>query len=211
MVPFPGPPIDSRTMHIQQKVEQLFDSGEYRRARFIYENELAPLGDKYAQYMIGYIHLTGAGVQEDPALAAAWYRLAAERGNSQFVAIRDQLLDGMTEFDRGRTDALFLDLRRKFSDAAIVLDLIKDDLASMTMRTGSRISTATGPVTIVDPRSGRSLSADDFERQVSRRIEARALFLVRKLDIRNFDINISRLDIDALEDQVKKYLSELPE
>lgn len=206
---FPGGPVDSRTMRIQQKVEKLFDDGDYRRARFIYENELAPLGDKYAQYMVGYIHLTGAGVSEDPALASAWYRLAAERNNPHFVAIRDQIMASMTDLDRGRSDAITMELRRKYSDTKIVLELIKDDVASMSKRTGSRISSGAGPVMIVDPRTGMTLSADDYDRQLARRVESRALFLVKKLGLRDFDINANRLDVDALEAHVDRYLSVL--
>ena len=37
---------------------------------FIYREELAPLGDKYAQYMIGYMHEHGKGVDKDPAVAS---------------------------------------------------------------------------------------------------------------------------------------------
>ena len=194
-------------MRVQQKVEELFDEGEYARALFIYENELAPIGDKYAQYMVGYIYLTGAGVSEDPALASAWYRLAAERDNPHFVAVRNQLMASLTEFERGRSDAFYEGLMRKYSDAVIILDLIQDDLDSMASRTGSRLSSGAAPVTIVDPRTGSTISADDYDRQLTRRIQSRVAYLVRLLGIGSVDMNINRLDVGALEDAVDDYIT----
>ncbi len=68
---FPGGETDQATLRTQERVEELYVSGAYDRAYFIYRNELAPRGDKFAQYMVGYMHLTGAGVPEDPAVALA--------------------------------------------------------------------------------------------------------------------------------------------
>ena len=62
---FPGGDLDHATLRVQERVEELYVSGAYERAHFIYRNELAPRGDKYAQYMIGYMHFTGAGVPEE--------------------------------------------------------------------------------------------------------------------------------------------------
>ena len=74
---FPGGETDRATLRTQERVEELYVSEAYERAYFIYRNELAPKGDKYAQYMIGYMHFAGTGVPEDPAKALAWYRFAA--------------------------------------------------------------------------------------------------------------------------------------
>ncbi len=206
---FPGVYVDSRTMHVQQKVENLFEAGDFKRALFIYENELAPIGDKYAQYMVGYMHLTGAGVPENPALAAAWYRLAAERDNPHFVAIRDELMGSLNTLERGRSDAFYTELMRKYSDAVIILDLIRGDLGSMAARTGTRLSTGAGPVMIIDPRTGLTTSADEYNRQLSRRIQARVSYLVRLLDISNVDMDVQRLDVDALENAVDDYIASI--
>ncbi len=45
--------------------------------------ELQPLaqkGDPKAQFMLGVMHETGAGLRKDEAAAAQWYRRAAEQG-----------------------------------------------------------------------------------------------------------------------------------
>ena len=206
----PGSSIDSRTLSTQQKVEELFARGEYERAKFIYENELAPIGDKYAQYMVGYMYLTGAGVPEDMVTASAWYRLAAERSSPPFVAVRDELLAALGDVERGRSDALYLQLRREYSDPVILLDLIRKDLRNLGARTGSRISRDTSPVMILDPRTGGSISAEAYEQQVSRRIRMRLEHLVQL----GLDIDITdpkRLDVDALAKAVDDHVSTLPD
>ena len=63
---------------------------EYERAFMIYEKELAPLGDKYAQYMVGYMYLNAQSVLQDKISALAWFRIAAERGERCFPALRPQ-------------------------------------------------------------------------------------------------------------------------
>lgn len=57
-----GEDFASHTVRIQAKAESLYLQGHWERAQFIYEHELAPIGDKYAQYMVGYMYLNGQGV-----------------------------------------------------------------------------------------------------------------------------------------------------
>ena len=83
-------------LQLHARVDELYERGEFERAYLIYRDELASIGDKYAQYMVGFMHLTGKGVDEDPVAASAWYRLAAERGTPEFVAVRDFLLTSLT-------------------------------------------------------------------------------------------------------------------
>ncbi len=61
---FPGGETNRATLRTQERVEELYVKGSYDRAYLIYRKELAPRGDKYAQYMIGYMHFTGAGMPE---------------------------------------------------------------------------------------------------------------------------------------------------
>ena len=55
--PFPGDTPDQRTLRVQERVEELYEAGDFDRALLIYRDDLAPLGDKYAQYMVGFMHL----------------------------------------------------------------------------------------------------------------------------------------------------------
>ena len=78
-------------------MDELYSAGEYERALFIDERELPPRGDKYAQYMVGYMHLNAHGLPQDKVRALAWYRLAAERGNEVLVRARDELVVTLTD------------------------------------------------------------------------------------------------------------------
>ena len=140
VAPFPGRrgrSVDAKTLRTQERVEELYEKGDYNRAFFNYRNELAPIGDKYAQYMVGYMYLTGTGVEEDPLLASAWYRLAAERSYKEFLNERDHLLSLFSDVDLVRSDALYLQLRREYSDVVLLLELVKDDIDMLVARTGS--------------------------------------------------------------------------
>ena len=158
-----GVGLDSKTLTVQAKAEELFERGDFRRAHVIYLKDLAPIGDKYAQYMLGYMSLTGLGVEQDPVLASAWYRLAAERGEpTQFVRIRDELLDNLDKVDRSRSDEIYRNLRRDFSDIAISMREAREAFEDLTqVTTGSRIGgSPSSAVTIVEPRAGSSQSGD---------------------------------------------------
>ncbi len=200
--PFPAGAVDSRTIRVQQKVEELYERGDYERALFIYKNELAPLGDKYAQYMVGYMYLTGAGVDEDPVQASAWYRLAAERENPEFIAVRDQLLTSLDDVHTGRSDQLYLQLRQRYSDMVILARLIREDIESLVARTGSRIPGGGGQTMIVDPRTGFGISGEDFERRIRSRIDARLEFVTRTLGLRGSEWSIDNVDLDELDRRV---------
>lgn len=207
--PYPAGFVDARTIRVQEKVEQLFEQREFERALFIYEHELAPLGDKYAQYMVGYMYLTGTGVAEDPVRASAWYRLAAERRNPEFMAVRDQLLSSLTDVELGRSDQLYLQLRQKYSDVVIMVRLIREDLESLSARTGSRVLGGGGQVMIVDPRSGFGISGEDYERQLRNRIETNLEFVNRELGIGAARKDLSSVNVDDLEARVKQIVARI--
>ncbi len=200
--PFFGNRFDSGTLAVQQKVEELYQDGEYERALFIYENELAPLGDKYAQYMVGFMHLTGTGTSENAVAASAWYRLAAERSYPEFVTVRDQLLKTFTEPDLLHSDAKYLELKRKYSDLVIIEQGIREDLELLEPLTGSRLGGTSQAVTIVK-RSGLAVSADQVRARARARIAERLRQLDDLIDGVEVETDVDRLDVDILRDQVR--------
>ncbi len=203
--PFPGSAVDFRTMKIQKKVDELFDQKDYQRAHFIYRNELAPIGDKYAQYMVGYMYLTGIGVDEDPLLGSAWYRLAAERNYKGFIDERDKILAAFSDVDLVRSDTLYLQLRRQYSDVVLLLELVKDDLDVLADRTGSRLGGGGSPVMIFDLRSGSSVSADQYFGQVRNRIESRLRFMAKELDMPNLNTDADQVEVVELATIVQEF------
>jgi hypothetical protein len=186
---------DSRTMKIQDKVDALFMNGNYERAFFIYRNELVPLGDKYAQYMVGYMYKIGLGVEVDGVSAASWYQLAAERGTREFVAVRDRHLFFMDEDDVLRADEMYRDLRLRYSDLAVLLYSIERDLKSLKQRTGSRLGGQSSPLTIVS--TGRS--GPTYFETIRRRVKARVKLLKERGGIDGLVTDPDRINFRQLE------------
>lgn len=131
---FPGGKPDRRILKMQEKVDALFEKGDYERAYFIYREELVPLGDKYAQYMVGYMTLVGKGVKADLIAGSAWYRLAAERGDAAFIKARDEVWRLLDAEQQRHSDARYAELRRDYSDAMIIAGLIEKDLDLLDSR-----------------------------------------------------------------------------
>lgn len=176
---FPGAEPDRDVLSTQQKVDSLFEKGDYDRAIFIYREELAPLGDKYAQYMLGYMHLTGKGVPRDAIAASAWYRLAAERGEPHFVQARDKLWKLLNEQHRAQSDLNYIELRKYCSDATLVSNLVASDLAVLGEDV-KRIGLTDGLVGAADYQSNKARTTQNTE--LIEQIEVRMNYLKQMLD-----------------------------
>ena len=100
---------------------------------------------------------------------------------------------------------MYLQLRRQYSDVVLLLELINDDLDVLANRTGSRLSGGGSPVTIIDLRSGSSVSADQYYGQVRNRIEARLKFMARELDMPNLNTDPDQVEVYALETIVQEF------
>ena len=125
---FLGEKANHAILDLQEEADSAFAKGDYGQALEVYQTELAPLGDKYSQYMVGYMYLAGKGVQEDAILASAWYRLAAQRETEQYARIRDSLLVLFNGEQRSRSDQLYTSLRREMGDLTLVGQLVESDL-----------------------------------------------------------------------------------
>jgi hypothetical protein len=125
---FLGEEANRAILNLQEAADSAFAKSDYGQALELYQKELAPLGDKYSQYMVGYMYLAGKGVQEDAILASAWYRLAAQRETEEYVRIRDSLLVLCNDEQRSRSDEIYISLRRVIGDLTLVERLIQSDL-----------------------------------------------------------------------------------
>ena len=196
---FPTGDLDSHTMRIQSKAESLYVSGDFKRAHIIYVNELATIGDKYAQYMTGYMYLMGQGVPEDPVRASAWYRIAAERQAPEFMVVRDELIRTFDAEQLATSDEIYLELRKKFSDIVIVMRLLEEDLEMLDVEaTGSRVSGRSSLVATYDPRKGTVTSAELYADRVRRTLQSRVDFITGQLDIPRMDADLSDAQIAEL-------------
>lgn len=207
----PGVPADFDTLQVHIQAEEIYKRAEYERAFFIYRNELAPIGDKYGQYMVGYMYLRGKGVTEDPVLASAWYRLAAERDTPEFVSARDQLMAALMPGDTARSDQLFIELRKEFGDLALLVRGIRNDYEALRDHRRSRLSFDDAlPATANRPSRGPGTrSTEEYYEQVERRIQTRLKYIESRTDIAVTKGNIEPSDLRAIEQQVNEHLEKL--
>ena len=199
--------VHSPTLRLHQKAEELYSSGHFQRAYFIYVNELAAIGDKYAQYMAGYMSQYGKGVPEDVVRASAWYRLAAEQGAPQFVELRDQVLESMSEEMRLESDAEYLALRQKYSDLVLAIAQLREVRERVNDRsTGSHLAANSPAVTVIDPRTGVTISRSEYMRRIESRMQFLYDYITDKLDIEPVKPGLNDREFEALAAQVDAYL-----
>ena len=205
---YPTGDLDARTVRTQAKVEKLYARGDYKRAHFIYANELSLQGDKYAQYMTGYMYLMGQGVEQDRVRASAWYRLAAERRVPEFMAVRDQALRSLTPEQHARCDELYVELRKAYSDPVVVMGQLEKDLRALNRpTTGSRLAGSSGMVTVIDPKTGMPDSPDHIRNRDLRTVQKRLDFITARLGIDSIKATEADEHIDILWERVRDFVS----
>ncbi len=207
--PFPGTTPDSRTIRLQESVDELYLAGNFERALFIYEKDLAPQGDKYAQYMVGYMYLHAQGAEQDKARAFAWYRLAAERGESVLQRPQRKLIDSMSAAEIARSNNILADLRDSIGDMKLVTELIEQDLQILKERTGSRVARSeySGPLIIIKPRGGTV--GPNYYHDVRVRLEVRLHYLDTRIEISDVASQIDDEKLRILQEKAKSELAAL--
>ncbi|MEN7342737.1 MAG: hypothetical protein AAAFM81_07310 [Pseudomonadota bacterium] len=138
---FPGKPPGPRILKAQVKAEREYDAGNYKDAFWYYRKELAPIGDKYAQYMVGYMLEHGLGTPRDPVAAAAWFHLAAERGHEPLVDTYRQYNASLTDTENASVQAALTELKVEYSDRSLIERLIRIDTRRLNEMTGTRTGT----------------------------------------------------------------------
>ena len=119
-VVLPGLPKAYELRPQQEAAEAAFDAGDHEKALGLFKDVLTPAGDKYAQYMVGYMTLNGLGTDADAVLAAAWFALAAERGDNAYASVRNEVLDQLDADARRLSGELASDLLGTYGDCALV-------------------------------------------------------------------------------------------
>ena len=197
---FPGPAPDRGTLKTQEKVDFLFEKGEYERAMFIYHKELAPLGDKYAQYMIGFMYLAGKGVQRDVATASAWFRMAAQREQPMFLRARDDTWHMLDNEQQAQSNKIYIDLRVECGDATLLASLVESDLQLLR----SRANPDSLSINLVDRGGASGQGESDRYDNVVERIEHRMIYLTQFLASDDLIHAAERDRFDQLEQQVSE-------
>jgi hypothetical protein len=203
-------PLDPKGLEVHDHADRVYRQTDYERAFVIYRNELAEMGDKYGQYMVGYMYLTGKGVEEDWVAASAWYRLAAERGNDQLLAVSDKLWLSLDAEQQAQSDERFLQLRKKFGDLALVMKATRDDCNLLRSRTGSRLGNSTSALTVIDPNNATASGLEeDYYGPIEDRVLERLKFVALYTGIEIVVDDPRRFDMAGLERQVDEFLDEL--
>lgn len=156
----------------QAEADAAFEAGRYAEAYSTYIEELAPTGDKYAQYMVGVMHLHGLGTPKDAPLGAAWIALAAERGDAKIEAERDAVLAQLAESERKTQQALLQELQAAFSDCALVAQALAENKKDVGATTGSRLASGVSrPVAVLfdQARQDGRLSQDGLRKLIRKR------------------------------------------
>lgn len=204
---FPGGETDRATLRTQERVEELYVQGSYDRAYFIYRKELAPRGDKYAQYMIGYMHFTGAGVPEDHAVALAWYRLAAERGEPAIERARDELQKTLSPTQIATADGLLAQLKSELSDRVLIYELVQTDLDILRNSAGRGSSKASGNMLVIDRRYGY-MSGAQYYQLIKNRLSARLKYLKRQVDVVDV-VGAETMELARIESEIRELIAEI--
>jgi len=203
-------PIDAKRQEIHDRADWLYRQADYRQAFLIYRNELAEMGDKYGQYMVGYMYLAGKGVEQDRIAASAWFRLAAERGGDQVVAVSDKLWLGLDTSQQSQSDELFVNLRKRYGDLALVMKAARDDCDLLRSRTGSRLGNSTSALMVIDPNdAAASPLEEDYYGRIEDRVRSRLKFVALYTGIEIEVDDPRRFDMASLDKQVDEFLNEL--
>ena len=204
----PGATVCAEVLRLQAKADELYHDGHWERAHFIYVNDLAAIGDKYSQYMAGYMCLHGRGVEQDPIKASAWYRLAAERGSPEFVEVRDELLESLSDEQKAASDAAFLSLRQRYSDVALLLrQLERERRQAQETPTGSRLTGGDPSAVLVVGPYTSTTSLSELKRRQERRLETMIRAIAETLEIEPPAADMNDAEFNRLEQQVEEYLS----
>jgi len=193
---FPNPAVDLNYAKLQKLADKYYEKGQYTKAYKVYSEDLALLGDKFAQFRAGYMHFTGEGVAKDPVAAYAWMRLASERGAEQLTTAAGQVWDQLDAEQRTRAQAQFQQLQARYGDRVLLARLIEEDERTLKTTTGSRLGQASANSRVYNPSvRGSVTDAEGFTTALRQRIEARTRY------IELLDGKVEYSEFEVLEDQ----------
>ncbi|MEO0346622.1 MAG: hypothetical protein AAF229_10220 [Pseudomonadota bacterium] len=135
---YPGDIPSDRVIRAQKKAEKAFEAGDYDRAMWFYRKELAPIGDKYSQYMIGHMYANGLGVARNVVRAAAWFQVAAERGHEGIIETSEAFQQQLSPEQLTAASQTAERLREELGDIALLKREIRRDLDRLRDVTGTR-------------------------------------------------------------------------
>lgn len=162
--PFPGEPVTGAYLKTQKLFDAYYEQQRYQEAHKALMKGLIWRGDKHAQYMLGVMYWNGEGVPKDRATGAAWFRLAAQRGNTRLMNHRDQAWTTLTPRQQQRAQAEFKEIREEYGDRAIIKMLVRRDGWNLNRSITAHATAKGGNLQMIDG-SGITISGIEFASQ----------------------------------------------
>jgi hypothetical protein len=108
----------------------------------------ASWGYKPAEYNLGVMYTTGDGTAIDRPLGLAWLALAAERGDSDYVAARDRAYAAMSYEEYSRANEIWRELRKTYGDEVALRRAKNRWQQARSETTGSHLGAPVSPVAV---------------------------------------------------------------
>lgn len=186
---FPAEPDSLFVARLKRDAERAYERGRYERAWRMYRHGLAWRGDKYAQYMVGYMLFNGRGVRADRTRGTAWLKLAAERGDERKLNdVYNDAFARLTERERSLALTEHDNLLAEFGDRRVLRRLIRADQRRLRRATGSRVGyTDTQPLT-VQFLDGQTLPGSVYYQRIRQRLKQRMDYLEGVVTLGSFEV-----------------------
>ena len=110
--------------------------------------QAARWGNKDAQLTLATMYYNGDGAKKDLKTAYAWAALAAERGASRPMAVREQIGSELSAKDFTKAKALYTEMREEYGDHAALVRREKWARNKKNSVTGSRVGSGANTVRI---------------------------------------------------------------
>ena len=133
---------------------------ERHEAAFEAFRDAAYYADKVSQAMVAELYWSGTGVANDRALAYAWMDLAAERGYSHFIALREKYWTQLDADERERAVQEGQAIYAEYGDTVAKVRLKKKLDSGRRKITGSRVGFVGALKVMVPGPTGAWLSLD---------------------------------------------------
>jgi TPR repeat protein len=159
--------------------------------------------------MVGYMHLTGMGADKDPALASAWYRLAAERDTPEFVALRDRVMQELPSEQRVQSDAAYRKLRRDYSDLAVLLRSIRHHVHELQARSGAGVTSTPASITVFSSQTSMraTVPTSDYYARIRLQLRDQLRKLAALGDFADLETDPSKVNVDEVERLVNERIA----
>lgn len=103
---------------------------------------------KPAEYNLGVMYATGAGIAKDLPRAMAWLTLAAERNDTHYLAARDLINSKLSDAQFKQANVIFGQLLPTYGDARALVRAKARWAQVRASMTGSRVGSLAGPLKI---------------------------------------------------------------